>query len=104
VETDETIEKAVTRGKRGLFTASEIRPSVKQVSKPYLLKELMCLSVMLGLEEKDVPKCKNWPIPRIILWLKEKQPPQSEFNFMINMMDMLKNEIDEHFNSHYHVR
>ena len=104
METDETIEKAVTRGKRGFFTASEIRPSVKQVSKPYLLKELMCLSVMLGLEEKDVPKCKNWPIPRIILWLKEKQPPQSEFNFMINMMDMLKNEIDEHFNSHYHVR
>ena len=74
VDTDETIELAVKKGKAQMFPPSDIRPSSRS-SKNWLLCEIYRRCVVLGVEKTDLPSL-NTPSfsPR---WISSRQKLRS---------------------------
>ena len=90
----ETIQRVIKRNKGQLFDKSKVLTNLKS-AKPYLQKEVIRRSKLSG--NTSHPAVKNWTCDKLIKWLKEHPPPESEHDDINESFDKLKEIMDDHY-------
>jgi hypothetical protein len=100
MESDECFKKALTSGKGGLFTKTQLIPTNKTSGKKYLQKELLRRAIIADPSSSSLPQPAAHSIKTLVSKLLEKPPPPLEHEFIMCAIDHLKEDMRRHFQSH----
>ena len=100
IESDECFKKALTSGKGGMFTKTQLIPTNKTSGKKFLQKELLRRAIIADPSCSSLPQPAAHSIKTLVNKLLEKPPPPSEHDFILSAIDHLKEDMRRHFQSH----
>ncbi len=100
MENDDCYKRALTGGKGGMYTKTQLIPTNKTSGKKYLQKELLRRAILANPPLSSLPQPASHSIKTLVKKLLESPPPEDEYEFIVGVIEFLRDNMHRHFQSH----